>query len=132
MARPKKPAVLQERSGAWRHDPQRRRVDARGSGSLPTEPPDHLGLTDDEAALWREAAALVSTDMVTGSDRLTFERFVRLMARSRREGAELPPAHETLLMRYLRKLGLDPEGRAVLGSASTDSANPFADIAGTK
>lgn len=126
MPAQRKPSSLQERKGAYRKDPQRRRKDPKGKGTLPASPPAHLRLSAALAEIWREVVAALPPAVATGSDRFVVERLVRLLARSRSPRAAWKAADESQLRAYLNSLGLSPAARANLaGAGGEEEKNPF-------
>jgi len=119
MARPRKPSKILERSGAFRHNPQRRRRDARGVGTLPPEAPMHLELTRHEALAWKELVAVIPPGVVTDSERFVVEMAARIVGRVRKTG-EYSPALLGQLRLYLGSLGLTPSDRARLAVPEED------------
>lgn len=120
MARPRKPSKILERSGAFRHNPQRRRRDARGVGTLPPEAPMHLELTRHEALAWKELAAVIPPGVVTNSECFLVEMAARTIGRVRKTG-ECSPALLGQLRLYLGSLGLTPSDRARLATPEEES-----------
>jgi phage terminase small subunit len=83
MARRRKTAVELENSGAFRKNPQRRRVDPEPKGEI-GEPPKWLDQL--ERSIWRELVANSIPGCLKDSDRSQFETLCKLKAIERKEG----------------------------------------------
>ncbi len=76
-----------ELSGAFQHDPARRRPVGPESSEPVGDPPAYLA--EDEAACWWECCRDAPAGVLTGHDRWVLEMPARLVARSRRQGSAL-------------------------------------------
>lgn len=111
-----------EASGAFDRDPARRRVDPSTSGEL-GEAPGHL--SDEQAAVWNELAAILPIGVARNADRFSFELITSLMLSHRTTGLR-GPALSTLTS-LLSRFGLDPASRSKVAApvSTRDAANPF-------
>jgi phage terminase small subunit len=83
MARPRKKAAELEHLGAFRKNPQRRRVDPEPKGDI-GGPPSRLDQL--ERSIWRELVAASIPGVLKDSDRSQFETLCRLKAIERKDG----------------------------------------------
>lgn len=129
MARPRKPTVLHQLSGAAQHDPQRFRdrvnepVDNRALG----DPPMHL--TPEQRVCWGEIERISAPGVLCHGDRLAVEMTAVLLASFRALGPALPDAKFRRLEAMLGQLGLTPAARSKV-SALTGGVKPSNKFAG--
>jgi len=125
VARPRTPTEILEVRGAFRKDPQRKReVGPKAQLGL-GEPPG--GLTEAEAATWREVVGNAPAGVLTSAERILVEIVARLLARMRADwltGAELAQ-----LTQSLARLGWTPADRSRVQAAKADEPeDPFAEF----
>ena len=116
MSHPRKPSETLERTGAFRQNPQRRRVDPEAPGAVPEFPPDHLGLDEYEAQAWVDIAGALAEVKGVGkhADWISVEAAARALGKIRR-GNWTDGALGQLRM-FLTCFGLTPAGRAALAT----------------
>lgn len=119
MPRPRKPSDVHDRSGAFAHNPGRRRKDPRGVGKLPPDPPAHLELNKWETKAWQEIAAAIPAGVGTGSDAFVVEMAARITGAMRKSG-EHGSAELGQLRYLLGSLGLTPTDRLRLSVAAEE------------
>jgi phage terminase small subunit len=124
MARPRKPSAILELSGAFDHDPQRRRpnepVDTRELG----DPPDRLPAAAKK--YWAELASQAVHGVLRYSDRWTVEIASRLMLKVVTD--QIKPAELTTLRSLLASMGLSPSDRAKLSVPVEAPHNEFSEL----
>lgn len=128
MARPRKPTNVLELSGAFKHDPQRR----RGNEPCPTgeigDPPKSLKrkvLKD----IWFEMIAIAPPGVLKNSDRVHLEIICHLLGDLRKSPADFPVTKLTRLEAMIGKLGLNPSDRSkVSGLGKGKPKNPFSNL----
>jgi hypothetical protein len=107
MPYPRKSAQLHALSGAYTHNPKRRRRDLKASGVI--------GLWQDRSCdpreIWDELVAGAPAGMLTAADRPAVEYAVRLLADMRKDPTAFPASKGTLLVNLLAKLGCVPASR---------------------
>lgn len=127
MPRPRKPTAVLELSGAFKHDPQRRRArEFEPVVEAPLgEPPEYFN--EARAARWREIAA--QCYWATFADRIIVER-TAVLWQLWRDGMATPP-QEKMLDANLVRLGLTPSDRSKVKAPAKakPSANSFAKLA---
>jgi hypothetical protein len=121
--RPRTPAKILELRGAFKKDPQRRRVDAEGAGPFSGEPPTHLAQTDVPA--WRYVVARLPKVAMSSSEEIAVEVTAKLL--SQFWAGNLGVITE--LRQWLGKLGMTLTDRAKIpGAPPSASDNPFAGL----
>jgi|SRR5579862_5590716 len=111
MPRPRKPTALLELSGAFKHDPQRRRDgEPRPTGPL-GDPPERL--PTEAVPYWHEIEATCAPGVLTISDRFAVELAARLMARA--VAQPTPPDVLELIRRMKTKGEAAKRLKALLG-----------------
>ena len=110
MSRPRKTTAELEASGAWKHDPNRRRPDdippVLGKFKKP------ISMNPFDEMVWDELLPMLPPGIENGSDSILFEALVTLVRKMRTMHAA---AGDLKLMReLLGKFGMTPEGRAQL------------------
>lgn len=120
--RPRTPAKILELKGAFKKDPQRKRVDAEGAGPFGEEPPAHL--PQDVVRAWRYLVDRLPKVALSSSDELAVEVAARLTAQF--WAGNIMVAAE--LRQWLGKLGMTPADRAKLPGSAPPSDNPFAKL----
>lgn len=115
--RPRKPTAVLEMSGAFRHNPARKRARAaepKVLGSL-GGPPAHFlepsGVMNKYPEIWNELAAQVPPGVGSMSDRIQFETLVKVTAELRRPGTP-KPALVTAQKEILKLFHMNPVSRA--------------------
>lgn len=108
MARPRKPTAVLELTGAFKKNPQRKRIhEPQPSGSV-GEPP--VDFDDYLKALWRDLVRMVPAGVLTISDRWLVELACRTM-RDVKKGQALA-SERNLLLSCLSRMGLTPADRS--------------------
>src|ERR1017187_3686782 len=106
----RKPTRLLELSGAYRHNPQRRRP-PEPQPTAPLGPaPEHL--SPEAAACWAELEAMIPPGVVFASDRWAMELSATSMADTR--SGTISNARYAGLLRLMAALGLSPVDRSRL------------------
>ena len=109
MGRPTKPTAVLELVGAYKKDPQRKRLKepkpTKGIGSFV------LGPTD-LAEIWDEVVGQVVPGVLTISDRMALELVCRLYAEIRLKPDKISVGKVTALANLLGRFGLTPSDRA--------------------
>ena len=114
------PAAIQEASGAWQKDPQRRRSEPKAGGVGPA--PE--GLPDDERAIWDEIVSECAPGVFQSSDRKLLEHLSRLIAQSRRnpDPKYFGSRSYAILLSMLSRCGMTPSDRSRVCAPSTTNA----------
>lgn len=129
MARQRKPAAVLERTGRFRHDPQRRRKDVKGKGELPSTPPAWLQLSAIQTALYSRIAELIPDGVASGSDVIIVALAARALAKV--QSGKFRSADMAQLRALLNSLALSAPARAALGAGGSDAeTNPFDEFTG--
>jgi len=105
MPAKRKPAAVQELTGAWRKDPQRRRIEPTVSGPIGS-PPKQTPL--DFPAAWRNLVKCAPAGILAERDRVWLEVAAHLLVQFRANPAEMHPAKLSRLTACLSALGLSP------------------------
>lgn len=105
MPAPRKPTSVLEASGAFKHDPQRRRPHEPDSGPL-GEPPAHL--SEAVRVIWLEMAAF---PVFQRSDRTFLEVLATLMHEFR-TNPQMTSAKSQILLTMLSRCGMSPADRS--------------------
>lgn len=114
MARPRTPSNVLDLRGAFKKDPKRKRVDARGKRGLEKDPPTHL---DQEFVVaWRYIVERLPMITVYDCDEVAVEMAARCLAGIWKLGATglMSPTFKSLngsLLQYLNQLGMTPRAR---------------------
>ncbi|HWR36382.1 MAG TPA: hypothetical protein VN622_10985 [Clostridia bacterium] len=115
MARPRKPTAQLERSGAFKHDPQRARE--RENEPVPSgplgDPPENL--KELQVEIWNELSGQAAEGVLTVCDRMYLEITCGLMARHR-AGELLKAAEYNLIISCLGKMGMTPADRSKINA----------------
>jgi len=152
MSRPRKPSAVLELSGAFRHDPQRRRPSEPKESRPLGESPGRLPA--DCIAFWNELVEMSTYGVLKISDRWAVELCCRLMEKATREMstatilelsrcADLSADDVKVLIRretissgelstlrsLLAALGMTPADRTKLSVSPEKPKNEFADLA---
>lgn len=123
MGRPRKPTVLLERSGAFKHNPSRRRPpEPRASGALGNPP---VYLDEYEAGIWRELAGKAPVGLLTNWDEAAFGRFCMLEAKSRKR-EEMTGAETGLHGRLYTEFGMTGGSRSKISVPASKPQNKYA------
>lgn len=105
MPAKRKPAAVQELTGAWRKDPQRRRVEPATTGPIGA-PPKQKALTFPDA--WRYLVKCAPPGVLADRDRVWLEVAAHLLVQFRADPANMHPAKLSRLTACLSALGLSP------------------------
>lgn len=105
MPAKRKPAALQELTGAWRKDPQRRRTEPTPHGPIGS-PPKQSALTFEQA--WRYLVKCAPEGVLADRDRVWLEVAAHLLVQFRADPANMHPAKLSRLTACLSALGLSP------------------------
>lgn len=141
--RPRTPTAELEARGAFIKHPERKRARANEPKVGPLgNVPRHLSAKQKE--IWKECVDLLPAGVVSKSERLTIERLVRLVEKSRHvhtsKCEETCPgawksADEASLIRLLTELGMTPVSRTKVSAApreSVEDIDPYEEFAGSK
>ena len=123
MSRPRKPTAVLEASGAFVHDPQRRRAPEPAPTGPLGGPPDHLD--DHEKGVWHEFAALLPDKVAWNADRPSFELAVCLMAQFRHHRGAMTGSQQTLLASLLGRFGMSPVDRLKISIPASGELDPL-------
>ena len=124
MPRPRKPTESLILAGAFKKDPQRTRPIGPKSETALGDPPDHL--SDDECAIWHEAAHHAPANVLTGADRWLLSRFVQLELRVRL--GTISASDSALHVRILSLLGWTPADRSRIHAEKPTDESAFAEF----
>lgn len=129
MARPRKPTAELELKGAFKKDPQRRRVDPKTSGPVGAPPPS---LNLELHATWHELADQAPIDVLRSADRALLETATRLLFNFRRLPFDVLPEPALIgqLLKCLSAMGMTPVDRSKVHAPKEKVDNPFAKYAG--
>lgn len=146
MARHPNPTAVQEASGAFDHDPQRR--EARAHEPIPSGPlgEPHESLDLFERGIWHELQSQAPPGVLTNADRIMLEMVCRLLARERdprgakRSGEDigvprspLKAAERNQIISCLARLGMSPADRTKISvdnpRGPEQPADPFSELA---
>lgn len=124
MARPRKPTAELELNGAFRKDPQRRRVDpeTRELGEPPPEMPPEI------QARWFELADQAPLGVLRARDRVLLECAAYLL-HGRRTVTGWPMAEQAQLTKIMSLLGMSPTDASKVNAPKDEPANPFTKFA---
>lgn len=126
MARSRTPTNVLDARGAFKKDPQRRRIDPDVAGPL-TEPP--AGLSQAQIDCWKEIVRVAPIGAITESDRITLEMAACLLSEFRCARTDFPVNKLLRLETLLGKFGMTPADRSrVSGKNDKPRGNPFADL----
>jgi len=129
LGRPRKSAAELELAGAFKKDPQRRRVDPEPKGEI-GEPPRRLGQL--ERDIWRELVAASIPGVLKDSDRSQFETLCRLKAIEREYGFGERGLSASLLSQMnalAAKFGMTPADRPKLATPVGKKKNKAIELA---
>ena len=125
MARPRKPTAELELNGAFRKDPQRRRVDPPTAGPLGDPPPC---LPEACHAMWYELSEIAPLGVLRASDRWLVETAVRLMW-AQRYDEKFSVSKLTQLNWCMSRMGMTPSDRSKVHAPKEKAASPFSKFA---
>ena len=114
MPAKRKPAAVQELTGAWRKDPQRRRVEPTVTGPIGS-PPKQTPL--DFPAAWRYLIRCAPKGVLADRDRVWLEVAAHLLVQFRADPANMHPAKLGRLTSCLSALGLSPADASRVATA---------------
>jgi phage terminase small subunit len=126
MPTPRKPTAILDASGAFRKNPDRRRVDPATTGDL-GPPPRYFDKT--QKKIWKELAEMAPVNVLANADRWCCELACVLMGQLR--AGSLSVAQGAQLVSLLSRLGLTPADRSRVGVApgpKKSDANEFAEF----
>ena len=120
------PTNILELRGAFKKDPQRRKLRANEPVGIPGlgEPPERLG--DAEKAAWGEIASTCAQGVLTQADRLAVEVAARLLAELWETGQKFHNAKLRVLRSMLMSFGMTPSDRSKVSVPKPEAVNPFA------
>jgi hypothetical protein len=119
----RKPSNVLDAKGAFKHDPNRKRVDVEGVGAMP-DPPETLN--DLERELWFEIIKMIPPGVATGSDALQVEITARYWAKLRNTlTGDLTAAQIAQMASLCSALGMTPQGRTKIPQAGKQKKNSF-------
>lgn len=118
----RKPSNVLELSGAWRKDPQRKRVDPTPTGPI-GPPPKQKALTFPDA--WRYLVKCAPAGVLADRDRVWLEVAAHLLVQFRADPANMHPAKLSRLTACLSALGLSPAdaSRVVVAPAKPERSD---------
>lgn len=120
--RPRKATAVLERSGAFAHDPQRRRRDPATTGPIGDPPPS---MPEEMHAIWYELAHAAPTGILRNRDRLVLELAVRTLHHMRTV-PKFRPGVVSALLRCLIAMGMTPADASRVAGNPESAPNPFA------
>jgi phage terminase small subunit len=123
MSRPRKPSAVLEASGAYVHDPQRRRPQAPMCKAPLGHAPLHLG--EQERAIWAEIASTLPEGLAGDADTVAFEVLVCLFSQFRHNRGTMLGSLVAQLTSLFSKFGLDPASRARLHAPAANELDPL-------
>jgi phage terminase small subunit len=112
----RKPVEVLELMGAFRHNPNRRRLRSPKSDEPIGDPPAFL--TPEQAKAWREIVAKAPAGVLPGADCFIMELTASFVAK-RREGGCLPAPEAAQLRMCLSAIGLTPSARSQVQAPET-------------
>jgi phage terminase small subunit len=118
MPRPRTATAILEARGAFKKDPQRKRVDPKPSGELCATPPVHL--TPEQQRAWRRIVDTAPAGVLMNSDEIMLEMAACLLAEFQTDPNGMLTARITRLEVQLGKFGLSPSDRARIGVSPED------------
>ena len=126
MARPRTPTNVLAMRGAFKHDPQRKRVDPDVDGDIGSPPPY---FNAKEIVAWDEIVKGAPIGVLTSADRQIVEVLSRLIAECRENFIVFPVQKLARIESMLGKLGMTPADRSkVSGKKQDGNRNAFADL----
>lgn len=112
--------------GAFKHDPQRKRVDPDADGDIGSPPPY---FNAQEIVAWDEIVKGAPIGVLTSADRQIVEVLSRLIAGCRENFIDFPVQKLARIESMLGKLGMTPADRSkVSGKKQDGNRNAFADL----
>lgn len=110
--------------GAFKHNPDRRREDAPGSGLFDQKPPDYL--TGEEIAAWHELVAVLPLVALTGTDQFAVVQAARIWATLKKTSVTSSDFRklDDSFKQWAIQLGLTPQARTRLGTTGSRDAKP--------
>ncbi|MCB2217448.1 MAG: P27 family phage terminase small subunit [Desulfobulbaceae bacterium] len=127
MAAHRKPTAVMEKSGAFKKNPNRRRVDPETVGPI-GECPTYFD--EAERTVWAEIVSTAPQNVLTAADNLIVETLARSIAQMRATPAgDIKPAMLAQIRQGLSSLGMSPADRSRVQPAWTAvKDNPFSRI----
>jgi phage terminase small subunit len=117
--------MILEASGAFDHDPKRRRKDLQSNHPI-GNPPDWL--SEGEADIWRDIVLKAPEGLFTEPDGFMLSLFCQLMNRAK-EGT-IAAIERGQLIRLMASMGLTPADRSRISALpDKEKENPFAEFA---
>ena len=123
MPRPRTATAILEARGAFKKDPQRKRVDPEPSGQLRDKPPEHLNPEQQKA--WRRITDTAPKGVLHQSDEIMLDLARCLLAEYQRDPESMATSRIARLETQLGKFGLSPSDRARLGVSPDDEDDDF-------
>lgn len=120
----RKPTSLLELAGAYRKDPQRRRVDPRPRGEIGL-PPKQGPITFKQA--WNMIVSCCPEGVLADRDRPWVEIAAHLLVQFRADPAAMHPAKLSRLTAMLASLGMSPADASRVAAAPVRKRNEFDD-----
>jgi len=105
----RKPSVIMELNGTYKHNPSRRRKTVEPSEVPIGEPPAHLG--EDQAAIWREIRDIAPPMVLKHCDGVALEMMTVLVLKLRTAPFTMTAADAGQLRNYLGEFGMTPASR---------------------
>ena len=123
MPRPRTATAILEARGAFKHDPQRKRVDPRPAGQLRETPPRHL--TPEQQMAWQWIVDTAPKGVLYQSDEIMLMMASCLLAEYKCDPDGMTTSRIARLETQLGKFGLSPSDRARLGVSPDDDDDEF-------
>ena len=122
MGRPRTPTNVLILKGAFKKDPQRKRVDPKTNGPIGFAP-RHLSAA--EKKIWRELIKIMPVGIVTCAERIALEEMCYLIHEMRTELEYMTDGRRSLLRSYLGQFGMTPADRAKINVPPPAPKNPY-------
>lgn len=120
MARPRTPSNVLELRGAFKKDPQRRRVnEPKPIGEIG----GYCAGSTDSKEIWNEIVAYCAPNVLTVSDRMALEIATQYMSQFRVDPTNFSNERVRALIGLLSKFGMTPSDRAKLSIPNLDAKN---------
>ena len=117
MARPRTPSNVLELKGAFKKNPQRKRVnEPKSAGKIGIR---HIGPTDPKE-IWDEIVSACAPNVLTVSDTIALEIACQYMSQFRLDPENYSNERVRILISLLAKFGMTPSDRAKLSIPDLD------------